>query len=92
MKLVNAVPDQLPDEAAEQGAAVDVAVNAVARRRAAEHRHVRRLGWALALSGLAVAGAGAALYLAGEERPAYGLATAAAGGGLALGGLTVLAF
>jgi len=92
VKLVSAIPDQLPDEAAEQGAAVEVAVNAVNRRRAAERRRVRRLGWALALSGLAVGGAGAALYLAGEGRPAYGLATAAAGGGLALGGLTVLAF
>lgn len=93
VKLVNAIPEQLPDESAEQGAAIDVAVNAaVSRRRAADRRHERRVGWALALTGLAVAGAGAVLYLAGEDRPAYGLATATAGGGLALGGLTVLAF
>ena len=91
VKLVNAIPDRLPDEAAEQGAAVDVAVNnAVHRRRAADRRGFRRVGWALALAGLAVAGGGAALYLAGGDR--YGLATATAGGGLAIGGLTVLAF
>jgi hypothetical protein len=93
VKLVNAIPEQLPDDAAEQGAAIDVAVNAaVKRRRAAERRRGRRVGWALTLTGLAVAGVGAALYLAGEDRPVHGLATAAGGGGLALGGLTVLAF
>lgn len=96
-KLVGAIPDQLRDDAAEQSAAVDVAVNtamnaAVNRRHAAEHRRMRRVGWTLALAGLAVAGGGAVLYLAGGDRPAYGLATATAGGGLALGGLTVLAF
>lgn len=90
VKLVNTIPDRLPDEAAEQGAAVDVAVNAVNRRRASERRGFRRVGWALALAGLAVAGGGAAVYLAGGDR--YGLATATAGGGLAIGGLTVLAF
>jgi hypothetical protein len=92
VRLVGAIPDRLPDEAAERGAAVEIAVNAVNRERAAERRGVRRVGWALTLVGLAAAGTGAFLYLAGDERPAYGLATAAAGGGLALGGLTVLVF
>ena len=92
VKLVGAIPDQLPDEATERGAAVDIAVNAVNRKRAAERRGVRRVGWALTLVGLAAASTGAFLYLAGDERPAYGLAMAAGGGGLAVGGLTVLGF
>ncbi len=92
VKLVGALPAQLPDEAAEQGAAVEVAVNAANRKRAADHRGVRRVGWTLTILGLAAAGTGAFLYLAGDDRPAYGLAVAAGGGGLAVGGITVLAF
>jgi hypothetical protein len=92
VKLVGAIPPQLPDEAAEQGAAVEVAVNASNRKRAADRRGVRRVGWALTIFGLAAAGTGAFLYLAGDDRPAYGLAAAAGGGGLAVGGITVLAF
>jgi hypothetical protein len=92
VKLVNEIPDRLPDEAAEQGAAVDVAVNAVRRRRAAERRGVRRVGWTLTLVGLATAAAGTALYLTLDDRPELGLAAAAAGGGLAAGGITILVF
>lgn len=92
VKLVGAIPDQLPDEATERGAAVEIAVNAANRKRAAERRGVRRVGWALTLVGLAAAGTGAFLYLAGDERPSYGLAVAAGGGGLAAGGLTILGF
>ena len=45
----------LPGEASAQIPAIEVAVNVVNRRRAAERRRQRRVGWALALSGLAVA-------------------------------------
>lgn len=91
VKLVNALPDRLPDEAAEQGAAVEVAVHATERRHAAERQGTRRAGWALTLIGLAAATAGTVLYLTDGDRPAYGLA-AAGGGGLAVGGITVLVF
>ncbi len=92
VKLVNAIPDRFPDEAAEQGAAVEVAVNAVSRRHEAEHRGVRRVGWALTLAGLAAASAGTLLYLAADGRPRGALAAAAGGGGLAAGGLAILVF
>jgi hypothetical protein len=96
VKLVREIPGSLPDDAAEQGAAVEVAVNAVNRERAAERRAarrgVRRVGWTLTLVGVAAAAAGTALYLAGDDRPALGLAAAAAGGGLAAGGIAILAF
>lgn len=91
-KLVDAIPDPLPDEAAAQSAAVDVAVNEASRRRAAERRRSRRRAWTLTLAGLAAASAGTVLYLAVDGRPAAGLAAAAAGGGLAVGGLTLLTF
>jgi hypothetical protein len=53
---------------------------------------MRRLGWGLGLAGLALASIGTALYLAQDERPAYGLVVTAAGGGLAAGGITILTF
>jgi hypothetical protein len=51
----------------------------------------RGLGIALTVVGLAVAGAGAAWY-ALDDHNKLGLATATGGGGLALGGIGVLAF
>jgi len=92
IKLVNAIPNQLPDEAAEQDAAVEVAVNEASQRRTTDRRRTRRVGLALTLVGLAAAGAGAFLYLGRDDRPHLGLALGASGGGLAVGGLTVLAF
>jgi hypothetical protein len=96
IKLLNELPEKLPDETAQQGAAVEVAVDtAVARSRkklVAEKRGNTRAGVALTVVGLAAVAAGAAAYLLQDERPDYGLATAAAGGGLAVGGIVVLAF
>lgn len=92
VKLVSSLPDVLPDEAAAQGAAIDLAVGAVQRKLVAEQRHGRRVGLALTLVGLAAAAAGTAAYFLQDERPSYGLAAAAAGGGLTLGGVVVLTF
>jgi hypothetical protein len=92
VKLVNAIPDRFPDEAAEAGAAVDVAVNAASRRHQAERRGTRRIGWALTLAGVAAASVGTLLYLAADGRPEAALAAAAGGGGLAVGGLAILVF
>ncbi len=95
VELLNNVPDKLPDEGAQQGAAVEVAVqNAVKpleKKLAAAHRGNRGIGITLTLVGLAVAGGGAAWYFA-DDKNHMGLATAAGGGGLALGGIGVLAF
>lgn len=95
IKLLNGVPDKLPDENAQAAAATDLAVrNAVKlekRLEAASGRDDRKLGIAMAVVGIAVAGAGAAWYFADDENK-MGLATATGGGGLALGGIGVLAF
>lgn len=95
IKLLNAVPEQLPDETAQAGAAVDLAVDAAVRpveqRLAHAQRGHTRTGIALTLVGLAAAAGGTALYLLADE-PDYAIAAAAAGGGLALGGLAVLTF
>ena len=92
VKAVGAIPAELPDEAAAQSAALEVATGEASRKVAAERRGVRRIGWTLTLLGLAAAGTGAFLYFAGEDHPVHGLAAAAGGGGLAVGGITVLAF
>jgi hypothetical protein len=91
VRLLTEVPDELPDEtadlraaAARDGAAKDGAHTRTMRR----HRNV---GLATLLTGLAVAGAGTALYFA-KDRPDYALATAAVGGGLSLGGVIALTF
>src|SRR5262249_1077851 len=91
-KLVNALPEQLPDEAAAQSAAAGVGANTVRRRLVAERAGHPRTGLVRTVVGLAAAGAGGALYFARDERPRYGLATAAGGVGLALGGVVVLTF
>lgn len=92
VRLVNAIPNQLPDEAAEQAAAVEVAVHEAARRRAKDRRRRHRIGWALTIAGLAAAAGGAVAYFGNDGRPDLGLAVGAAGGGLAVGGLTAIAF
>jgi hypothetical protein len=92
VKLLDDVPNQLPDEAAEQGAAVDVAVSRANQRVDAQRHRVHRSAKVLTGLGLAIAAAGTAIYLAQESRPAYGLGTAGAGTGLAVAGLVMLSF
>lgn len=89
--LLNNVPDKLPDEAAEQRAAVDVAIGRVQREIAAHDRHTTRLGIVLTAVGLAAAVAGAVLYQL-DHQPSYAVPTAVGGGALAAGGVVVLAF
>jgi hypothetical protein len=89
--LLNSVPDKLPDEAAEQGAAIDVAVGKVKRELAAHDQHTRRIGLALTAAGLAVAIVSTVVYES-QNKPASALATAVGGGALAAGGIVVLTF
>ncbi|HEX5061100.1 MAG TPA: hypothetical protein VFV99_17160 [Kofleriaceae bacterium] len=91
VKLLNAAPDRLPDEAGEQSAALDVATSKLQVQKTAQERHNRSRGIALTLAGLVAAGAGATMYLA-LDRPAWALGTAAAGAGLAVGGVVTLTF
>jgi hypothetical protein len=87
VQLVAAAPDELPDAAGAQAAAIDQV------RRAADGRgrHTRRVGIALTAIGLAAALGGIALYVA-HDHPSYAALTAVGGGGLAAGGLIVLTF
>lgn len=95
IRLLSGVPPKLPDEAAEARAAVDVAVQNAVRpleqRIANAPKGARGLGIALTVIGIAAAGGGAAWYFAGDKTKG-GLATMAAGGGLAVGGISVLVF
>jgi len=89
--LLNNVPDKLPDEAAEQGAAVDTAVGRVERKLAAHDKHTTRLGVVLTVLGLAAAVGGAVMYEL-DAKSSYALPTAVGGGALAAGGVVVLTF
>jgi hypothetical protein len=91
LRLLNAVPERLPDEAAELGAQIDMAVGKLERRLDARERTWARRGGRLAMVGLAVAAAGVGLYVS-QDRPDWALVMAAAGGGLGVGGLVVLTF
>jgi hypothetical protein len=91
VKLLASIPDPLPDEAAAQGAAAEVAASSVRREMHASRRGHRRKAIVLAITGLAALGAGVALYAA-YDHPRYALAVAGAGGGLALGGVVALTF
>ncbi len=96
IKLLNAVPDRLPDETAQQGAAVDLAVGLATapmhRQLVREERTTTRVGIRLTVVGLIAAVTGGAIYFLQDERPASGLVLGAAGGGLAASGIIVLAF
>lgn len=91
VKLLTAVPETLPDEeGAARAALQQTETKRVTAHRATRRRH-KRIAIATTLTGLAVAGAGAAVYFL-RDRSNVGLATAAAGGGLTLGGVIALSF
>lgn len=89
VKILNAVPDQLPDERADQAAKL-AAVQATGDKELAEAKHhPHAVATGILLTGLAVAAGGAGLYFVQKDA---GIATAAAGGGLLLGGVLALTF
>ena len=93
VKLLKEVPDKLPDEAAAQRAeleAVRVPLDTKVKTLE-EAQHHKGTGTTLLVVGLVAAAAGTALYFA-EDHANYGLATATAGGALAVGGVVVLSF
>ncbi len=90
--LLNEIPAVLPDHAAEQSAAIEVAASVSRREVVARRRHTRRIGTLLTVSGLVIGlGGGAAAYLI-SNHPSWAKATAGVGGGMAAGGVVVLTF
>lgn len=91
VRLVTAVPEQLPDEDAQAHATVEQLDLKLANQQAQAKHHNHVVGVALTLTGLVAAGAGMALYFV-QDRSDYALATAGVGVGATLGGIVTLAF
>lgn len=91
VKLLTAVPERLPDEAAEQRAAVELAAAKVRNEKTAMHKRHKKAATIVTLAGVAVAAVGATLYFT-QDHASYGLATAAGGAGVAVGGVIALTF
>jgi hypothetical protein len=88
--LLDKLPEKLPDEGAEQGAAFDREVGRIKQELAARDRRNTRLGIALAVVGLAAAVGGGALY-AIDDKP-YAAMIVAGGGTALASGIVVLTF
>ncbi len=91
VNLLTNVPETLPDEEAQIQARIAKLSGAHTRELAATKRTHKRIAVASALVGLAIAGAGSALYFL-EDKPPWALATAAGGAGLMVGGMFAINF
>jgi len=91
IRLLAQVPDVLPDEAAATTQTITKLTTTHDAALASTKRRHKWVAIGTVLTGLAVAGTGAALYFVGDRSP-YALATTAAGGGLLLGGMISLNF
>lgn len=89
--LLNEIPNQLPDDAALRATALKTLVNVNKRELDERRSRQRKIGVALAVSGLAIGLGGAAAYLLADH-PTWAIGVAAGGGGLATGGVVVLTF
>ncbi len=93
VKLLNGIPEQLPDELELTRDAVESTKLPLEKKigelEEAQHHHAT--GLTLLIGGLAAGAAGIAIYETQNQANA-GLALAGAGGGLALGGVIVLTF
>jgi hypothetical protein len=90
VKLLNDVPEQLPDPAGVAAARVATATRTDGPAVEHGHSHTRAVGTTLAIAGLVVGGVGAALYATNHTTP--GTAMIAAGGGVLASGVLVLTF
>lgn len=91
LELVTAVPDTLTDETAAANARIARMAATHATTLAKSKRRHRAVAIGTVLTGIVIAGIGSALYYV-ADRPTYALATAAAGGGLMVGGVLALNF
>jgi hypothetical protein len=91
-RLINDVPGALPDPAADVEAARTLALEPMKQQLAARARHTNHVGLTLTFVGAIAAAAGITAYALSSDRPDFALATAAAGAGLALGGVAILSF
>lgn len=89
VQLLNNVPDQLPDPEHEQQVRFAQARAKADAEVAAARHHPHAVATGVLITGLAVAAGGAGVYFANKDA---GVAMAAAGGGLVLGGLVALTF
>jgi hypothetical protein len=93
VKLLNKIPEQLPDELALTRDAVESTKLPLEKKigELEEAQHHHGLGLTILITGLAAVGAGIAIYET-QNHSSSGLAIAGAGGGLALSGVVVLTF
>lgn len=92
IQLLNDVPAQLPpDNPAREAADLRGKLEVASARATSATRHGSRVGKVLAFTGVLVAAGGAAVYF-GLDRPAWAAGVAGAGGGMAAGGVILLAF
>jgi len=87
--ILNNVPDKLPDAAHDQQVQLAQVQSKADVQVAAAKHHPHAVATGVLITGLAVAAGGAGVYFASKDA---GVAMAAAGGGLALGGLLALTF
>jgi hypothetical protein len=91
VKLLTDVPETLPNAEAEAKATMAQMTSTHEKQLAATKRTHKRIAIVSTLVGLAAAGVGSALYFT-QDKPPWALATAAAGGGLMVGGMLSLNF
>src|SRR4051812_7948960 len=72
VKLLTSVPDKLPDEAADNRAAMDRQAKKLEGDKNGMHHHHKRVALAVTMVGLAVAATGAAVYFV-QDHPSYAL-------------------
>jgi hypothetical protein len=89
VKILNAVPDTLPDEGKAQAAQLAAVTEKADHEVAEAKHHPHAVATGVLITGLAIAAGGAGLYFANKDA---GIATAAAGGGMFLGGVLALTF
>jgi hypothetical protein len=89
VKILDAVPDELPDDKAAEIQKTQQLMASFDRRKQQLEHHLRAVGTGILITGLAIAAGGAGLYFVDKNA---GIATAAVGGGLALGGVFALTF